>query len=315
MRSSSQNANPNPVSPVSASRLDKRIKIAALGAVFFFGAGVAAATLHAAPPPAAFETKAKHAILMDADADLVLFEKDADTLAPPASMSKLMTLAIVFRELKAGRLKLEDEFKVSEHAWRTGGAPSGGSAMFAPLNTMVTVNDLIQGITVQSANDAAIILAEGIGGTEEAFAKQMTEYGRKIGLEKSTFINATGLPAEGHLMTARDLATLAHHLIYTYPEYYPFFGQREFKYREKFTFLEPQSPDLRRYRRRRIEDRIYQGLGLRAGGERQARRPAADPRGGRPRIGQGPRGGGAQIARLGLQEASGRSACSTRARR
>ena len=154
-----------------ASRLDKRIKIAALGAAFLFGAGFAAATLHAAPPPAGFETKAKRAILMDADADLVLFEKDADTLAPPASMSKLMTLAIVFRELKTGRLTLETEFKVSEHAWRTGGAPSGGSAMFAPLNTLVTVNDLIQGITVQSANDAAIILAEGIGGSEEAFAK------------------------------------------------------------------------------------------------------------------------------------------------
>ena len=118
---------------------------------------------------------------MDAGADLVLFEKDADTLAPPASMSKLMTLAIVFRELKAGRLKLEDQFKVSEHAWRTGGAPSGGSAMFAPLNSMVTVNDLIQGVTVQSANDGAIILAEGIGGTEDAFAKQMTEYSRRSG--------------------------------------------------------------------------------------------------------------------------------------
>ena len=173
---------------------------------------------------------------MDADANLVLFEKDADTLAPPASMSKLMTLAIVFRELKAGRLKLEDQFKVSEHAWRTGGAPSGGSAMFAPLNTMVSISDLIQGITVQSGNDAAIILAEGIGGTEEAFAKQMTEYSRTIGLEKSTFVNATGLPAEGHLMTARDLATLAHHLIYTYPEYYHFFGEKEFKYRDKFVF-------------------------------------------------------------------------------
>ena len=218
-------------------RLDKRIKIAAASATLFFGAALAAVTLHAAPPPVAFETKAKRAILMDADADLVLFEKDADTLAPPASMSKLMTLALVFRELKAGRLKLEDEFKVSEHAWRTGGAPSGGSAMFAPLNSLVTVNDLIQGVTVQSANDAAIILAEGIGGTEEAFAQQMTEYARKIGLEKSTFANASGLAAEGHLMTARDLATLAHHLIYTYPEYYHFFGQKEFKYRDKFTFL------------------------------------------------------------------------------
>jgi serine-type D-Ala-D-Ala carboxypeptidase (penicillin-binding protein 5/6) len=219
--------------PVHALRLDRWYKLAAISLALGVGVTVPA---RAAPPPNSFETKAKHAILMDADANLVLFEKDADTQAPPASMSKLMTLAIVFRELKAGRLKLEDQFKVSEHAWRTGGAPSGGSAMFAPLNTTVSISDLIQGITVQSGNDAAIILAEGIGGTEEAFAKQMTEYGRTIGLEHSTFVNATGLPAEGHLMTARDLATLAHHLIYTYPEYYHFFGEREFKYRDKFTF-------------------------------------------------------------------------------
>lgn len=219
-----------------ASRLDRWIKIAAVAAVLALGAGSVTVTASAAAPPSAFETKAKHAVLMDADANLTLFEKDADTLAPPASMSKLMTLAIVFRELKAGRLKLDDQFKVTEHAWRTGGAPSGGSAMFAPLNTMVSVEDLIQGVTVQSGNDAAIILAEGIAGSEEAFAKQMTEYARTIGLEKSTFVNATGLPAEGHLMSARELAILAHYLIYTYPEYYHFFGQKEFKYREKFTF-------------------------------------------------------------------------------
>ena len=218
------------------SRLERWIKIAALGAVLALGAGAVTAATHAAAPANSFETKAKHVVLMDADANLVLFEKDADTLAPPASMSKLMTLAIVFRELKAGHIKLDDQFKVSEHAWRTGGAPSGGSAMFAPLNTTVTVSDLIQGITVQSGNDAAIILAEGIAGGEEAFAKQMTEYGRQIGLEKSTFANATGLPAEGHLMTARDLATLAHYIIYTYPEYYHFFGEKEFKYRDKFVF-------------------------------------------------------------------------------
>jgi D-alanyl-D-alanine carboxypeptidase (penicillin-binding protein 5/6) len=221
---------------VHDSRLERWIKIAALGAVLALGAGAVTAATHAAAPANYFETKAKHVVLMDADANLVLFEKDADTLAPPASMSKLMTLAIVFRELKAGHIKLDDQFKVSEHAWRTGGAPSGGSAMFAPLNTTVTVSDLIQGITVQSGNDAAIILAEGIAGGEEAFAKQMTEYGRQIGLEKSTFANATGLPAEGHLMTARDLATLAHYIIYTYPEYYHFFGEKEFKYRDKFTF-------------------------------------------------------------------------------
>src|SRR5581483_3476817 len=159
-----------------------------------------------------------------------------DTLIPPASMSKLMTLAVVFRELKAGHITLDTEFPVSEHAWRTGGAPSGTAAMFAPLNSKVTVSDLIQGITVQSANDAAIILAEGISGSEEAFAKEMNKYAREIGLTKSNFVNATGLPAEGHLMTARELGIIARYLIYTYPEYYHFFGEPEFKYREKFVF-------------------------------------------------------------------------------
>jgi serine-type D-Ala-D-Ala carboxypeptidase (penicillin-binding protein 5/6) len=222
---------------VYALRLERWIKLAVAGAFLAFGAGcVTASARDAAIPPGNFETKAKHAILMDADANLVLFEKDADQLVPPASMSKLMTLAVVFRELKAGHITLETEFPVSEHAWRTGGAPSGSSAMFAPLNTKVTVSDLIQGITVQSGNDAAIILAEGISGTEDAFAKEMTKYAREIGLTKSTFVNSTGLPAEGHLMTARELAMLARYLIYTYPEYYHYFGELEFKYRDKFVF-------------------------------------------------------------------------------
>ena len=209
----------------------------AFACAVLIGAVGASAYALSAPAPASggFETKAKHAILMDADANLVLFEKDADTLMPPASMSKLMTLAVAFRELKAGRLKLEDQFKVSEHAWRTGGAPSGSSAMFAPLNSMVSVADLIQGITVQSANDASIILAEGIAGTEEAFAKKMNEYAKEIGLTKSHFVNSAGLPADGHVMTARELAILAHYLIVTYPEYYHYFGQKDFKF-TKYTF-------------------------------------------------------------------------------
>ena len=182
-----------------------------------------------------FETKAKHAILMNADANLVLYEKEADELVPPASMSSLMTLAIVFRELKAGHIKLEDQFKVSEHAWRTGGAPAGSSAMFAPLNSMVSVSDLIQGVTVQSGNDAAIILAEGIAGSEDAFAQRMNDYAKEIGLTKSHFVNSTGLSAEGHVMTARELAMLARFLIYTFPEYYHFFGQRDFTF-NKHTF-------------------------------------------------------------------------------
>jgi len=151
-------------------------------------------------------------------------------------MSKLMTLAVVFRQLKAGRIKLDDEFIVSEHAWRTGGAPSGTAAMFAPLGDPITVDDLIQGVTVQSGNDACIILAEGIGGTEAGFVKMMNDYAKEIGLTQSHFVNTNGLPAEGHLMSVRDLATLAKHLIDTYPEYYHYFGQKEFRYRDKFTF-------------------------------------------------------------------------------
>lgn len=228
------NSSP-PVSPVYALSLGRWIKLAMAGAIIA-SAGCLAQSAGSAPAAqSGFETKAKHAILMNADANLVLYEKEADELVPPASMSKLMTLAVVFRELKAGHIKLEDQFKVSEHAWRTGGAPAGSSAMFAPLNSMVSVSDLIQGVTVQSGNDAAIILAEGIGGTEEAFAQRMNDYAKEIGLTKSHFVNSTGLPAEGHVMTARELAMLARFLIYTYPEYYHFFGQRDFTF-NKHTF-------------------------------------------------------------------------------
>ncbi|MGD8480412.1 MAG: D-alanyl-D-alanine carboxypeptidase family protein [Methyloceanibacter sp.] len=194
------------------------------------------------PNPAAskktseFKTKAKTAILMDPGANLILYEKGSEQPIPPASMSKLMTLAVVFRELKAGRIKLDDTFTVSEHAWRTGGAPSGTAAMFAPLGNAITVSDLVQGVAVQSANDGSLILAEGIGGTEEGFVKMMNDYAAEIGLTGSTFVNPTGLPAEGHVMTARDLAKLSRHLIETYPEYYHYFGQKEFRYRDRFTF-------------------------------------------------------------------------------
>ena len=191
-------------------------------------------------PVGGFDTKAKHAILMNVDADLIFYEKDADALMSPASMSKLMTLAVVFRELKAGHIKLDDQFKVSEHAWRTGGAPSGSSAMFAPLNSTVSVEDLIRGVTVQSGNDACIILAEGISGSEDAFAKEMNKYAKEIGLTKSHFENSTGLLADGHVMTARELALLANYLIKDYPEYYHYFGEKEFIYGKwRFTNRNP----------------------------------------------------------------------------
>ncbi len=179
-----------------------------------------------------FDTKAKYAILIDVDTNSVLFEKNADTPMPPASMSKLMTLAVVFNELKHGRLTLEDEFTVSQNAWRKGGAPSGTSAMFIPLGKSATLHEMLQGIAVQSGNDACIAIAEGIAGSEEAFAELMNRRAKEIGLTNSHFVNSTGLPAEGHYMTARDLAKLALHLIKEYPEYYHYFSQKEFKYRK-----------------------------------------------------------------------------------
>lgn len=183
-------------------------------------------------PAPDFETPAQWAILMDADTQSVLFEKAADEPMPPASMSKLMTLAVVFEALKEGRIKLTDEFTTSLHAWRTGGAPSGTSAMFVPLKESATVDELLQGIAVQSGNDACIILAEGIAGSEAAFADLMNAYAKKIGLKHSTFRNSTGLPNPDHMMTARDLAKLARHIIRNYPEYYHYFSQKEFKYRK-----------------------------------------------------------------------------------
>lgn len=191
------------------------------------------------PSPAAlaqasgeFTTRAKRAILMDADSGAVLFQFNADELAPPASMSKLMTLEVLFQAMKQGKVKPEDEFMMSEYAWRTGGAPSGTSAMFVPINTRARVDELIQGVIVQSGNDAAIAIAEALGGTEQGFAKMMEEEARRIGLPKSTFRNATGLYDPEHLMTARELALLARHIIREYPEQYKVFAQREFPYRK-----------------------------------------------------------------------------------
>jgi serine-type D-Ala-D-Ala carboxypeptidase (penicillin-binding protein 5/6) len=179
-----------------------------------------------------FTTKAPRAILMDAATGAVLFQQRADELAPPASMSKLMTLAVLFRAMKAGQIKPTDEFVMSVNAWRNGGAPSGTSAMMVPVNTKARVDELIKGIAVQSGNDAAMCVAEGMNGNEAAFAKAMTEEARRIGMSRSTFANATGLSNANHLMTARELAILARFIITEYPDQYPVFSQREFEYRK-----------------------------------------------------------------------------------
>ena len=148
-----------------------------------------------------YQSRAKYAVLMDAATGAILYQKNADELVPPASLSKLMTLAVLFRTLKGGKLSTTDEFVMSVNAWRKGGAPSKTSAMMVPVNTKVKLSELIQGIIVQSGNDACISVAEGIAGSEDDFAKLMTEEARRIGLKKSTFGNATGLPNPAQLMT------------------------------------------------------------------------------------------------------------------
>ena len=184
-----------------------------------------------AQPAGTFQTSASEAILIDADTGTVLFEKNADKLFAPASMSKIMTLELLFKKLKAGEISLDTEFPVSLHAWRTGGAPSRTTSMFVPLNQTATVGDLIQGIAVQNGNDACIAVAEGLSGSEDAFVQSMNDEARALGLEKSTFGNSTGLPNPANKMTARELAKLSLYVIRTYPDYYNYFGQKEFKYR------------------------------------------------------------------------------------
>jgi len=176
----------------------------------------------------AFETKAREALLLDMSTGTTLFEKDADQAMPPASMSKMMTTYMVFDRLKKGELKLDDTFTVSANAWEKGGAASGGSTMFLEPGEVVTVEDLIRGIVVQSGNDACIVVAEGLSGSEEAFAEEMTRKGKEIGLLNTTFRNATGLPHPEHMTTARDLATLARRTIEDSPEYYAYYGEKEF---------------------------------------------------------------------------------------
>ncbi|MBB4284736.1 D-alanyl-D-alanine carboxypeptidase family protein [Roseospira goensis] len=183
-----------------------------------------------ATPARAIETTAREALLVDFDTGTVMLEKDSDTPMPPSSMSKLMTVFMVFEQLKAGRLSLDDTFTVSENAWRTGGAASGGSTMFLEPNTSVRLEDLLRGIIVQSGNDACIVVAEHLAGTEEAFAEAMNRRAREIGLTDSVFRNSTGLPHPEHVMTARDLATLAKRIITDFPEYYPYYSEKEFTY-------------------------------------------------------------------------------------
>lgn len=175
-----------------------------------------------------FQTGFSNVFMIDAGSGAVLYEKAADDFVTPASTVKIMTAEIVFRELAEGRLRMDDEFVVSEHAWRDGGARAGGSSMFLNVNSRVKVEDLIRGLVIDSGNDAAVALAEGVAGAEEAFVMRMNKRGSELGLVKSTFGNPWGQAGPDQKVTAREMVRLAQHLIRTYPEYYRYFSEREF---------------------------------------------------------------------------------------
>jgi D-alanyl-D-alanine carboxypeptidase (penicillin-binding protein 5/6) len=179
-----------------------------------------------------FETTAPHAILIDAKSGSVFFEKSADTRIQPASMSKLMTMLLVFEALKAGDVTLDQEFLISENAWRRGGTSSGGSTMYANVNTRIKLIDLMRGSIIQSANDACIAIAEGMAGSEEEFAYRMTQRGKELGLQNAVFGNVTGLPQPENWMSVRDLTIIARRIISEFPEYYKIYGEREFTWND-----------------------------------------------------------------------------------
>lgn len=171
------------------------------------------------------ETAAKQMVLIDLDTDTVLASKDADSRMFPSSMTKLLTQYVVFERLKEGSIKLDDKFTVSEKAWRI-----QGSKMFVPIGGEIPLEDLIRGIAIQSGNDACIVVAEGIAGSEEQFAKVMNDTAKKLGMNSSHFMNASGWPDENHYTTAHDLAILGERIILDFPEYHHYSSEREFTY-------------------------------------------------------------------------------------
>lgn len=204
--------------PAAATKLHARTKATA---------PIPAPTASLTPPGPAqgIDTEATHAIIVEVETGAVLLDKAADERMPPASMSKMMTAYVVFDMLKKGRAKLDDELPVSERAWRL-----GGSKMFVPLGGKVKIDDLLRGMIVQSGNDACLVLAEGLAGSQEAFVDLMNQKAKEIGLKDSHFANVDGLPDPNHWMTARDLATLAIRTIKDFPEYYKIYSEMEFAF-------------------------------------------------------------------------------------
>ncbi|MBS0258400.1 MAG: D-alanyl-D-alanine carboxypeptidase [Proteobacteria bacterium] len=214
--------------------------VAVAAAFAFFSAG----TVQSQTGP--FIAKAEQAYMIDADTGTVLLSQNENQPFPPASLAKLMTVEVVLDALSKGQVTSETAYPVSEYAWRTGGAPSRTSTMFAALKSSVSINDLLTGIIVQNANDGCIVVAEGMAGSDAAFAKRMTVRAGELGMSSSTFTNSTGLPDPGNRTTARDMVRLAQHLRDTYPERYRLFTKPDFEWnrifqRNKNTLLMPGS--------------------------------------------------------------------------
>ena len=177
------------------------------------------------PPGTVLDTTARYALILEADTNTVLFDKHAEERMPPASMSKIMTAYLAFGMLKEGRITLGDELPVSEKAWRL-----GGSKMFVGIGGRVKIEDLLKGMLIQSGNDACVVLAEGLAGSEQAYVDLMNQKANEIGLKDSHFANVTGLPDPNEWMTARDLVTLAQRIIHDFPEYYHYFSEKDFNF-------------------------------------------------------------------------------------
>ena len=214
---------------IATGRVLRGVIAASVACAVAWGGVLYAANQTAKKEEGGFEGDAPTAILIEGSSGSVLFEKNADELRAPSSMMKLMTVEVVFHALKEGTIKLTDEYRISENAWRRGGAPAGGSTMFAVLNSKVSVDDLLHGAIIQSGNDSCIALAEGMAGNETIFANDyMSKRARELGLVKSTFGNSNGLPNPVNKMTVRELSMLARHIILEYPEFYKLFGEKEF---------------------------------------------------------------------------------------
>jgi len=198
------------------------------GAVFgfivavLFSANIAQAAM---PVPAPPDVAAKNYLLVDFASGKVLAEKNADEKIEPASITKMMTAYVVYKELDAGRLSLDDMVDISEKAWRM-----GGSRMYLEVNTSVSVRELLKGLIIQSGNDASVALAEHVAGTEDAFVQLMNQYAAELGMKDTNFVNSTGWPDKQHLMTARDIAVLAAAIIREFPESYAWYSEKEYTY-------------------------------------------------------------------------------------